>query len=155
MSISEDPTPPPNTLVQQDSVVMIYGIGERFNCDHIFNLMCSYGNIMKVKVLTNKNGIAMAQLHSKQAANNAIRHLNQQKLMGNTIEISYVHYMLISAIFDYNLLIIILCLIRLSRHPFIADPPSGYVAELFDHSHAVKEYSHSRNNRWVLYIIRK
>ena len=78
---------------------MIYGVGEIFNCDHVFNLMCSYGNIMKVKLLTNKNGIAMAQLHSKQAASNAIRHLNQQKLLGNTIEISYVYYSCMVAIF--------------------------------------------------------
>ena len=136
-------------MVQQDSVVMIYGIGGRFNCDHIFNLMCSYGNIMKVKVLTNKNGIAMAQLHSKQAANNAIRHLNQQKLLGNTIEISCVFYVIFSSFhtFRCNFSVIIILLIRLSRHPFIADPPSGYIAELFDHSLAVKDYSHSRNNR--------
>ncbi|KAI6656801.1 Heterogeneous nuclear ribonucleoprotein L-like [Oopsacas minuta] len=125
LSAIDDPTPPPNSLVQSDTVVMIYGIDDRLNCDHIFNLLCSYGNIIKIKVLTNKNGIAMAQLHSKQAATYAIRHLNQQKLMGNNLEIS------------------------ISRHPFIADPPSGYIAELYDHSLAVREYSHSRNNRFI------
>ena len=31
------------------SVVMIYGLsGSQFNCDHLFNLLCSYGNVLKV-----------------------------------------------------------------------------------------------------------
>ena len=31
------------------SVLMIYGLAQgKFNCDHIFNLLCSYGNVLKV-----------------------------------------------------------------------------------------------------------
>ena len=33
------------------SVLMIYGLAQgKFNCDHIFNLLCSYGNVLKVCV---------------------------------------------------------------------------------------------------------
>lgn len=31
------------------SVIMIYGLPtNQFNCDHLFNLVCSYGNVLKV-----------------------------------------------------------------------------------------------------------
>ena len=31
------------------SVIMIYGLTPgRTNCDHVFNLLCSYGNVLKV-----------------------------------------------------------------------------------------------------------
>ena len=33
------------------SVIMIYGLTPgRHNCDHVFNLLCSYGNVLKVHV---------------------------------------------------------------------------------------------------------
>jgi len=33
------------------SVLMLYGLAHgRINCDHIFNLLCSYGNVLKVMV---------------------------------------------------------------------------------------------------------
>ena len=88
----------------------------------------------------------MAQLHSKLSTSNAVRHLNQQKLMGNTLELSYVgsnYFFIPTCILHYH------CYLRhrLSRHPYIADPPSGYIAELCDNSLAVKEYANSRNNR--------
>ena len=35
--------------VGNGSVIMIYGLPtNRFNCDHLFNLVCSYGNVLKV-----------------------------------------------------------------------------------------------------------
>ena len=31
------------------SVIMIYGLSHsRMGCDHLFNLLCSYGNVLKV-----------------------------------------------------------------------------------------------------------
>jgi len=31
------------------SVIMIYGLTPgKHNCDHVFNLLCSYGNVLKV-----------------------------------------------------------------------------------------------------------
>lgn len=30
---------------------MLYGLaGVQFNCDHLFNLLCSYGNVLKVRL---------------------------------------------------------------------------------------------------------
>lgn len=32
------------------SVIMIYGLTQgKHNCDHVFNLLCSYGNVLKVR----------------------------------------------------------------------------------------------------------
>ena len=34
-------------------VAMVYGVNsERMNCDHLFNLFCLYGNVVKVTILT-------------------------------------------------------------------------------------------------------
>ena len=53
------PQPPPSggqynmvgtpAMAGTGSVLMIYGLSPgKFNCDHIFNLLCSYGNVLKV-----------------------------------------------------------------------------------------------------------
>ena len=34
-------------------VAMVYGVNsERMNCDHLFNLFCLYGNVVKVTLFT-------------------------------------------------------------------------------------------------------
>ena len=34
------------------SVIMIYGLTPgKHNCDHVFNLLCSYGNVLKVSTV--------------------------------------------------------------------------------------------------------
>ena len=36
-------------MANSGSVIMIYGLTPgRTNCDHVFNLLCSYGNVLKV-----------------------------------------------------------------------------------------------------------
>ena len=44
------------------SVIMIYGLPtNRLNCDHLFNLVCSYGNVLKVVVVA-KSGSMMPHI---------------------------------------------------------------------------------------------
>jgi heterogeneous nuclear ribonucleoprotein L len=106
------------------SVLMIYGLAQgKFNCDHIFNLLCSYGNVLKVKILLNKPGTAMAHLDNPQGAKNAIHHLHGHQLMGSTLELNY------------------------SRHSYIADYSQG--GTLADGSPCWKDFSQSRNNRFL------
>lgn len=106
------------------SVIMLYGLSAtRTNCDTVFNLLCSYGNVLKVKILTNKPGTAMAHMDSPQGARNAIQHLHGHKLLGQNLELNY------------------------SRHSYIADYSQG--GTLSDGSSCWKDFSQSRNNRFM------
>ncbi|XP_019851800.1 PREDICTED: heterogeneous nuclear ribonucleoprotein L-like [Amphimedon queenslandica] len=105
------------------SVIMLYGLDRNFNCDHVFNLLCSYGNVLKVKLLVNKPGTAMVHMDSPQGARNAIQYLHGQKIMKQTLELNF------------------------SRHSYIADYSQSDT--LPDGSPCWKDFSQSRNNRFL------
>jgi heterogeneous nuclear ribonucleoprotein L len=114
--------PPPGTA--PGSVVMVYGLNnQRMNCDLLFNLFCSYGNVLKVKFLLNKPGTAMVHMDSAQSAKNAIQYLAKCMLFGSELELA------------------------ISKHDFIAD--HGSAGLLPDGSPCWKDFSRSRNNRFV------
>lgn len=110
-------------MANNGSVLMLYGLSERLNCEHLFNLLCSYGNVLKVKILVNKSGSAMAHMDSQQGARYAIQYLNGRLLLGQTLELNY------------------------SRHSYIADYSQG--GTLPDGSPCWKDFSNSRNNRFM------
>ncbi len=33
---------------KENSVIMVYGLAEKFNCDRLFNICCLYGNVVRV-----------------------------------------------------------------------------------------------------------
>ncbi|XP_065054790.1 heterogeneous nuclear ribonucleoprotein L-like [Rhopilema esculentum] len=104
-------------------VAMVYGVNlERMNCDKLFNLFCLYGNVVKVKVLTNKVGAAMIQYTDKMSTDIAIRNLNNLTLFVNKFQLSF------------------------SKHPFIAD--ASQISRLPDGSPSAVNYADSRNNRF-------
>jgi heterogeneous nuclear ribonucleoprotein L len=104
-------------------VAMVYGVNnEKMNCDHLFNLFCLYGNVVKVKTLVNKPGAAMIQYTDKMSTDIAIRNLNNLTLFGQKFQLSF------------------------SKHPFIAD--ASQVTPLFDGSASAMSYADSRNNRF-------
>ncbi|XP_065919723.1 heterogeneous nuclear ribonucleoprotein L-like isoform X2 [Dysidea avara] len=106
------------------SVLMLYGLDtSRIGCDSIFNLLCSYGNILKVKILVNKPGTAMVHMDNPQAAKNALQHLHQTRLMGNTLQLAF------------------------SKHDYIAD--KGQAECLTDGTPCWKDFTQSRNNRFL------
>jgi heterogeneous nuclear ribonucleoprotein L len=52
-----------NATPQQNCVLMFYGMNERkMNCERLFNLLCLYGNVIRVKFLKSKDGAAMVQV---------------------------------------------------------------------------------------------
>ncbi|XP_057295132.1 heterogeneous nuclear ribonucleoprotein L-like isoform X1 [Hydractinia symbiolongicarpus] len=104
-------------------VAMVYGVNnEKMNCDHLFNLFCLYGNVVKVKTLVNKPGAAMIQYTDKMSTDISIRNLNNLTLFGQKFQLSF------------------------SKHPFIAD--ASQVTPLFDGSASAVSYADSRNNRF-------
>eukprot|EP00794_Sanderia_malayensis_P013887 gene13887-15335_t len=101
-------------------VAMVYGVNtERMNCDRLFNLFCLYGNVVKVKVLTNKLGAAMIQYTDKMSTDIAIRNLNNLTLFANKFQLSF------------------------SKHPFIAD--ASQISRLPDSIHPPSKVLHYFN----------
>ncbi|CAL8105582.1 unnamed protein product [Calicophoron daubneyi] len=104
-------------------VVMVYNMDmNKMNCDRLFNLLCLYGNVIRIKFLRSNEGSAMVQLGDPSAADRAIENLSGFALMANQL------------------------LIRPSKQTMIMDVPQPY--ELPDGSPSFKDYSTSRNNRY-------
>ncbi|XP_032231297.2 heterogeneous nuclear ribonucleoprotein L-like isoform X2 [Nematostella vectensis] len=104
-------------------VLMVYGLNhEKMNCERIFNLFCLYGNVIKVKFLTNKPGACMVQMSDKIASEMIIRNLSGATIFDNKINIMF------------------------SKHPFIAD--SSVVTALPDSSPSAMNFADNRNNRF-------
>jgi len=62
---------------------------QMFNCDKLFNLFCLYGNVLKVKFLPNKNGVAMVQMADKMAADMIIKHYSGQLVFNSKLHMIY------------------------------------------------------------------
>ncbi|XP_046839506.1 heterogeneous nuclear ribonucleoprotein L-like isoform X3 [Xenia sp. Carnegie-2017] len=104
-------------------VLMVYGLNpEKLNCDRLFNLFCLYGNVIKIKFLTNKPGVAMIQMSDKMASEMIIKNLNGLELFECKLVIAF------------------------SKHPYIAG--SSTVNTLNDGTPATVTYTENRNNRF-------
>ena len=104
-------------------VLMVYGLNpETMNCDRLFNLFCLYGNVIKIKFLTNKPGVAMIQMSDKMASEMIIKNLNGLELFECKLVIAF------------------------SKHPYIAG--SSTVNTLNDGTPATVTYTENRNNRF-------
>uniref|UniRef100_UPI0035900792 heterogeneous nuclear ribonucleoprotein L-like n=1 Tax=Myxine glutinosa TaxID=7769 RepID=UPI0035900792 len=119
------PLPPmqPQQPGASSKVLMVYGFDpDRVNCDHVFNVLCLYGNVEKVKFMKSKPGAAMVEMGDPYAVDRAIVHLNQ------------------ASIFDRR---INLCV---SKQLAIA-PSQSY--ELPDNTSSYKDFAACRNNRFT------
>lgn len=105
-------------------VVMIYGPSlERLNCSHIFNLLCLYGNVAKIKMLGRQPPSAMAQMVDSYGVQSVIENLNGVELFGARLDFSP------------------------SRQPYIGDS-RGPVPPLPDGSPSQTDYGSSVLNRF-------
>lgn len=67
---------------------MIYSLdAARFNCATLFNLMCLYGNPIRIKFLAKKPGTAMVQFTDAAMAANTIQYLNEAEAFGQVLQI--------------------------------------------------------------------
>merc|ERR1719167_1912518 len=72
------------------SVLMIYGLEPaKFNCQRLFNLLCQYGNIIRIMFLRNKEGTAMVELDSPEAAYRVIENLNFTTIFGLKLKLDW------------------------------------------------------------------
>ncbi|XP_028516245.1 heterogeneous nuclear ribonucleoprotein L [Exaiptasia diaphana] len=105
-------------------VLMVYGMDkDKMNCDRLFNLLCCYGNVMKIKFLLGKLGTAMAELNDHVACNTVIEHLSGIELFGSRMDFGY------------------------SKQSYLVDPTN--IPNLADGTPSFKSYAHSKNHRFI------
>ena len=64
-------------------VMMVYSLDpEKFNCQKLFNLLCLYGNVVKINFLKSKEGVAMVEFDDGLSVDRACRNLSQTKVFG-------------------------------------------------------------------------
>jgi len=115
--------PGPN-LPQQGAVLMVYGLNkDRMNADRLFNMLCLYGNVVRVKFLKTKEGCAMVQMGDALAVERAIGNLNNTMFFGNKMQLGY------------------------SKQAFLADVQQPF--DLPDSSPSFKDYMGNKNNRFI------
>ncbi|XP_037918077.1 heterogeneous nuclear ribonucleoprotein L isoform X13 [Hermetia illucens] len=110
---------------QQGAVMMVYGLDhETSNTDKLFNLVCLYGNVARIKFLKTKEGTAMVQMGDSVAVERCVQHLNNIPV-GNNGKIQ----------------------IAFSKQNFLSEVINPF--SLPDHTPSFKEYTGSKNNRFL------
>ncbi|TPP66556.1 Heterogeneous nuclear ribonucleoprotein L [Fasciola gigantica] len=111
------------TARSHTSVAMIYNMNtDSMNCDKLFNLVCLYGNVLRIKFLRSNEGTAMVQMGDPMAVDDLIDNLSGAVILGKQI------------------------LIRPSKQTELLEVSQPY--NLPDGSPSFKDYSHCRNNRY-------
>lgn len=68
---------------------MIYGINmEKFNCQKLFNLLCLYGDVLKIRFLKSKEGSAMVQMAGKDSCERVLMMLRDVVVFGKKLAIN-------------------------------------------------------------------
>ncbi|XP_035214081.1 heterogeneous nuclear ribonucleoprotein L-like isoform X2 [Stegodyphus dumicola] len=113
--------PGPN---QQGSVMMAYGLShEKMNCDKLFNILCLFGNIVRIKFLKSKEGCAMIQMGDPLSVERAISNLNGSIFFDSKLQLGY------------------------SKQAFLNDVQQPFT--LPDGTPSFKDYMGNRNNRFT------
>jgi heterogeneous nuclear ribonucleoprotein L len=111
-------------LPQQGAVLMVYSLNkDRMNADKLFNLLCLYGNVVRIKFLKTKEGCAMVQMGDALAVERAIGNLNNTTFFGNKMQLGY------------------------SKQAFLADMQTPF--DLPDGTPSFKDYMGNKNNRFI------
>ncbi|KAH3766323.1 heterogeneous nuclear ribonucleoprotein L [Pelomyxa schiedti] len=113
--------------VEPHTVLMVYNVDEKaFTPERLFNLFCLYGNVLKIKCLGTKKGVAMVQMGDSMMAETAKTFLNGATLFSQQLQIVF------------------------SRHPYILDSrtsPSDDLSAEVQPIPLCKDFSSSPLNR--------
>ncbi|KAL1416614.1 hypothetical protein MTO96_027825 [Rhipicephalus appendiculatus] len=106
------------------SVLMVYGLNsEKMNAEKLFNLLCLYGNVVRIKFLKSKDGCAMVQMGDPLAVERAVGHLNNAQFFDSKMQLGY------------------------SKQAFLNDVQLPF--ELPDGTPSFKDFMGNRNNRFT------
>lgn len=70
-------------------VLMVYGLSTVMNCEKLFNLVCLYGNVIRIKFLRTKSDAAMVQMGDQEGCQEVIKNLNEVQLFENALRITH------------------------------------------------------------------
>ena len=75
---------------KKNLVCIIYGLNlKKINTTKLFNLLCVYGNVIRIKFLKTKEGCAMVQMGDAVAVERVIAFLHDINLFGSRIQINH------------------------------------------------------------------
>ncbi|KAK9871577.1 hypothetical protein WA026_012958 [Henosepilachna vigintioctopunctata] len=130
---------------QPGAVLMVYGLDPlRTNADKLFNLMCLYGNVVRIKFLKSKEGTAMIQMGDNVSVERCVQNLNNINVgltgaippsansANNEDRYSAVEHKIQLAF---------------SKQPYLSEVTNPY--PLPDKSPSYKEYITNKNNRFM------
>lgn len=103
-------------------VAIVYGLTEKVNCQHLFNLLCLYGNVIKIKFMKSKPGCAMAEFSEPDAVTKSTK-LTGSELFGSKLTV------------------------RPSKSMFVGEPKNESF-HLPDNSPGFEDFSRSKLNRF-------
>ncbi|XP_063958069.1 heterogeneous nuclear ribonucleoprotein L-like isoform X2 [Lytechinus pictus] len=116
-------SPQMHQLGNGNPVIMVYNMNpNQMNCDKLFNLLCLYGNVMKIKFMKSKPGCAMAEMSDALSVERAITNLSNIEFFGSAVQLSF------------------------SKQSSVA--LSQVPGELHDGTPSCVDYTKSRNNRF-------
>ncbi|CAL4176819.1 unnamed protein product, partial [Meganyctiphanes norvegica] len=104
-------------------VVMLYNLSKEMNANRVFNMLCLYGNVFKVKFLRSKEGCAMVEMSDGASVDRAITNLDGTMIFDNKITVAY------------------------SKQSYLTEVTEPH--ELHDGSPSYKNFMSSRNNRFL------
>lgn len=109
---------------QQGCVLMVYDMDKnRMNPDRLFNILCQYGNIVRIKFLKSKEGCAMVQMEDNIACERVLNHLNSLEFFGSLMQLSY------------------------SKQPYLNEVQQPH--KLPDGTSSFSDFTRNRNNRFL------
>jgi len=104
------------------TVLMVYGLDEKFNCAGLFNFFCLYGNVLRASFLKNKPGCAMVEMSDPCAVDRIIQNVRGTFIFGQKVSMERSHKQFVEEI----------------RNPH----------ELYDKSPSYLSFTDSRNHRF-------
>jgi len=108
---------------RQGCVVIFHALNpEKTNCDKLFNLLCLYGNVERIKFLKTKEGAALVQMGDSVACERVINNLHGAQAFDNRMQVSF------------------------SKQMFLEDQNNP--GDLKDGTCAFKDFHRDRNNRF-------
>ncbi|XP_022918490.1 heterogeneous nuclear ribonucleoprotein L isoform X2 [Onthophagus taurus] len=128
---------------QPGAVLMVYGLDPlRTNADKLFNLMCLYGNVARIKFLKSKEGTAMVQMGDGVAVERCVQNLNNVNVgLTGAAPLTHNSNSNTNDITEHKLQL------AFSKQPFLSEVTNPY--PLPDKSPSYKEYITNKNNRFM------
>ncbi|CAG9824200.1 unnamed protein product [Phaedon cochleariae] len=136
-------------FAQPGAVLMVYGLDAlRTNADKLFNLMCLYGNVARIKFLKSKEGTAMVQMGDSVAVERCVQNLNNVAIgVTGAIPLTHRSNNMASDQHQDDTAKEHKLQLAFSKQPYLSEVTNPY--PLPDKSPSYKLYVNNKNNRFM------